>query len=316
MIKKDIPLNKISYWGIGGPARFLLEVHSAEDLVSGLAEWQELMTKIEREARKVFVIGGCTNVLIDDRGYNGLIIHNLIDEILEEGNTLTFGAGLPFQKAVDYTAKKSFSGFEWAGGLPGSIGGAVRGNAGAFGGETKDNILEVDSYNLKSLESHHYNLAECRFGYRTSIFKTEKTDDFIISAKFRLENGDKKEIEKAVQEKIEYRESRQPLGFPSAGSTFKNVPVEDAPPEVVKDCKEVIKTDPFPVIPVAHLLSESGLKGKTIGNAQIAEQHPNFILNLGNASATDVLSLINYTKDAVFEKFRVKIEPEIMFLDY
>ncbi|MFA5927175.1 MAG: UDP-N-acetylmuramate dehydrogenase [Patescibacteria group bacterium] len=317
MIKENIQLNDYTHYKIGGPARYFLEVSSTEELIGGLKDWHAISTDLPPEARKRFVLGSGTNLLVDDRGYNGLIIRNSIKFKNRDGNEVVFGGGLLFQEAIDFCIENSLSGIEWAGGLPGTVGGAVRGNAGAFGGETKDTVLEVESINLTTTNTIVRNNHECRFAYRHSIYKTDAAkDELITSAKFSLTPGNKEEIERIANEKIAYRNSRQPLRYPSAGSTFKNIDCAKAPADLVKKSADVIKNDPFPVIPVAHLLSECDLKGKSVGGAMISDMHPNFIVNTGNATASDIMSLIKMAQAAVQSKFNVSIEPEIMYLEY
>lgn len=312
MIKQNVSLKDYTYYGIGGPASYFLEVSSTKDLIAGLREWNEIP---ESASQKIFIIGGGTNVLASDEGFDGLVIKNSICAIKREGTRISFGSGLPFESAVEFAIQNSLSGFEWAGGLPGSIGGAVRGNAGAFGGETKDNVASVESLNLEDLETKIYANSECQFTYRSSVFKSKLSgQEIILSATFDFVPGNQAEISKAVTEKIKYREDHQPLEYPSAGSTFKNIPLDQVPKEWQERYADKIKTDPFPVMPVAWLLSEAGLKGKRIGNAQFSEKHPNFLVNLGGAKSSDVLSLIQLAQKTVWDKFNTKIETEIIYL--
>lgn len=309
MIEENVPLRELSYYKIGGNAKYYLKFKSKDELITGLKEAKE-----RNIANKLFVIGGSTNLLIDDAGYEGLILHNDIDFIENKFPDITFGAGLLFSKAVKYCIEKEYAGFEWAGGLPGSIGGAIRGNAGSFGGETKNNIINVESINLDTLATIKRKKEECKFEYRESIYKNENLNECIISGTFEFKKGDSEEIKKTVNSNIDYRLNNQPLDYPSAGSTFKNIPVSSVSKELAEKYREFIKNDPFPVIPVALLLSEAGLKGKQIGNVQMSERHPNFLINLGNAKSSEVLELIGLAKKAVKEKFGVDIEAEIIYL--
>ncbi|MEK7096453.1 MAG: UDP-N-acetylmuramate dehydrogenase [Patescibacteria group bacterium] len=308
MIEENISLKNLSYYKIGGNAKYYLKFKNKDELIAGLKEAKE------KGIAKMFITGGVTNLLIDDGGYDGLILHNDIDEITDNFPNVKYGAGLLFSKAINYCIEKEYSGFEWAGGLPGSLGGAVRGNAGSFGGETKDNIGNVESLDLETLETKIRSKEECAFTYRGSIFKNEKLDECILFCGFFFKKGQKYDIEAKVKANIRYRLDNQPLNYPSAGSTFKNVPVSKVTPELAEKYKEFIKNDPFSVVPVALLLSEAGLKGKKIGNAQIAEKHPNFLINLGDAKSSEVLQLIEYAKKTVKDKFGVEIETEIIYL--
>jgi len=316
VIRRNVDLAEHTNYKIGGPARFFADVASTEELSAIVDEWNAKKQSLPKEEQKMFVIGGGSNVLVDDEGYRGLIILNNIKSIDEQERLkITFGSGLLVAEAVDYCIAKSLSGLEWAGGLPGTVGGAVRGNAGAFGGETKDNCLSAESMNIKTLKLSTRDSRDCRFAYRSSCFKTEEgRDEIITRATFAFKPGERLEIAKLSQEKIDYRISHQPLDYPSAGSTFKNIPIEQVPERWQREFADQVKTDPFPVMPAAWMLSEAGLKGKKIGGAMFAEKHPNFLINLGGASSKDVLALIELAKKTVLEKFSVDIETEIIYL--
>lgn len=324
IIQKDISLKQYSNFKIGGIARYFLEVKNKEDLVSGLKNWQEISKNFSKEEQKIFILGDGTNVLFSDRGFAGLVIHNCIKDIkiLDQTKSeelitksIMVGAGVLIKDLLDFCVENSLSGLEWAGGLPGTVGGAIRGNAGAFGGEIKDTILEVTSLDCSDVSIHHCKNRECKFGYRDSIFKREEgKNEIILSAIFRLNDGNKENIKAKIEEKIIYRKSRHPLEFPNVGSIFKNIPLGKAPKDVIEKLKNSIKNDPFPILPTAKLLSAAGLKGLKVGSAQVSEKHPNFIVNLGNARAFDVLELISQIKEIIENKYKIKLEEEITFL--
>ncbi|MEK9156306.1 MAG: UDP-N-acetylmuramate dehydrogenase [Patescibacteria group bacterium] len=317
MIKTNVPLSDYSNYHIGGPARYFFEVKNLSDLRAGLVEWDKIRPTLAKGADKIFILGGGTNLVIDDRGFGGLVIRTDFNFIEHDDFAITFGSGAPMSEAVNFCTEAGLAGFAWAGGLPGSVGGAVRGNAGAFGGEIKDNLREVASFNLKTRQSRRFSAAECRFGYRTSYFKTQAgQDEVIVLAVFDFEAGDRSKIAQEVREREGYRQSHQPLEYPSAGSTFKNIDVRQAPAELIEAYRQSIKNDPFPVIPVARLLSDAGLRGKQIGAAMFSEKHPNFIVNLGGATAKDVLALIDLARKTIGKRFGVDLELEIMYLPY
>ena len=205
------------------------------------------------------------------------------------------------------------SGLEWAGGLPGTLGGAVYGNAGAFGGEIKDNILEAESFDIESGELRARNNKECGFGYRTSVFKKNK-NEIILSAAFQMKKDDSATVAKRTAEKIEYRKVRHPLEYPNVGSIFKNVPLELVPQSVREQCADVIKQDPFPIVPTARLIKLAGLKGKVHGGAMISEKHANFIVNTGGATAADVKFLIDLIKREIKNQFGIELEEEVQII--
>lgn len=310
MIKQNVSLKEFSNYKIGGNAAYFLEVSSKDDLIEGLREWKDL----SKEETKVFLLGGGTNILFPDEGFNGLVIKNSIDGITLDGDTVTAGAGTVFTKLVDFCVNNSLSGLEWAGGMPGTVGGAIRGNAGAFGGETKDNALQVVSINLESLEETTRNREECQFSYRSSIFKKELKSEIIISAVFGFSKGSQEKLKEQVLKEVEFRQAKHPLDRPNAGSVFKNIPFDNIPEEYKKELSQYIKNDPFPVMPTAKIIFLAGLKGRRVGDAAVSDKHTNFIVNLGNATAKDVNDLIEIIKNEVRQKYGITLEEEIIRL--
>ena len=310
MLLQNNPLKKYSNFKIGGPALYFSEFKNKEELISALMEYKSLNTSESR----ILIIGDGTNILFSDKGFAGLVLHSSIDYMKREGESLEVGGGTEMEKLVAYCSQNSLSGFEWAGGLPGTIGGAIRGNAGAFMGEAKDNVLEVQSLDKASLKVRNRNKKECEFDSRMSIFKKEGDREIILSATFALKKGDREEIKKSTQEKIDYRIDRHPLDLPNIGSTFKNFPVKDAPKEVLKEFESSIKPDPFPVIPAAKLIIGAGMMGGMVGGAKVSEKHPNFIVNTGGAKSSDVMALIDRVRKSIKTKYNVDLELEIMLV--
>jgi len=311
MIRQNVPLKDYSNFKIGGNALYFLEVFSKEELIEGLKEWGKLS---KDSYDKIFVLGGGTNILFSDLGFPGLVIKNSICGIKISENIVEACGGVLISDLLNFCIDNSLSGFEWAGGLPGTVGGAVRGNAGAFNGETKDSVLEVESVDLTTCETKTRNNKDCGFSYRMSIFKLAAVNEIIVSVKFKFQIGDKQEIKSLIQEKIDHRLRRHPLEYPNAGSIFKNVPYESFSEKLQEELFQYIKKDPFPVIPTAKLNFLAGLSGKRVGDVQLSEKHTNFIVNLGNAKAEDVKKLIQIIKDSVKEKFAVTLEEEIMLV--
>jgi len=313
MIQQNVSLKDFSNYKIGGPADYFLEVFSREELIRGLKEWESICSSLPQPQRKLFILGSGTNILFSDAGFKGLVIKNSIGGIEKVGEEVFAGSGVEVSKFLDFCIENSLSGFEWAGGLPGTMGGAIRGNAGAFGGETKDSLIEVTSLNLKTLEIIKRENKACNFSYRNSIFKNQASNEIIISAVFNFKEGSKEEIRKKINEKKEHRKNKHPLDYPNIGSIFKNVPVENVPPEFKEELFQYIKKDPFPVIPAAKLIFLVGLRGEKVGDVMISEKHTNFIINLGQGKAADALELIKIIKREVKKKFRLDLEEEIMF---
>lgn len=312
-ILKNVLLKDFSNFKIGGHADYFLNACDKESL-------REALFFVREKNIPYFILGGATNLLIADEGYQGAIIKIRAAKIEDFGNGKIYvEAGAEMSDVVRFACERGLAGLSWAGGLPGTFGGALRGNAGAFGGEIKDSIELVDSviFNRTTGEikdSRKMNI-ECNFGYRNSIFKEQKCADIIFSAILKLESGhDPVELQRQAQAKIDLRQARQPLEYPNIGSIFKNVPLTRIAAQQLSAFDVRVKADPFPVIPAARLISECGLKGFAIGGAEVSEKHPNFIINKNNASAYDVKAVMNVVKEKVFEKFNVALEQEVEVL--
>lgn len=307
--QENVSLKQYSNYQIGGPARYFFAPKTVKELT-------EAVKKARAENLKIFILGGGTNLIINDAGFDGLVLKPEVGGLKREGNLILAGAGVPMADLLSFAVENSLSGFEWAGGLPGTVGGAVRGNAGAFGGETKDNIKEVVSLDIHDAEPNlvKRDRTACQFGYRNSIFKINDGHEVVVEAEFELKPGNTADIKKAIDEKIKYRQERQPLEYPNIGSIFKNTDLKRVPEKYQKEWASVIKTDPFPVMPTAHIITEAGLKNRQIGQAVVSPKHPNFIVNLGGATAADVKALIKIVKTTVKEKFGVDLEEEVIYV--
>lgn len=296
-------MKKHTSFKIGGPADFLVKAESIEEIRSIL--------KLAKENQlPLTVIGKGTNLLVKDNGIRGIIlkinlndiqiqtsqemeeIYRQIDKVAEENvqyskqAVVTVGAGVPLGMLAQKLMTQSISGFEFASGIPGTIGGAITMNAGAYGKEFKDIIIET-TYMDESGEIYIINNQEHKFEYRNSVFKEKKY--IILQAKLLLELVDDNNIIKQKMEEFSTQRREKQPSNPSAGSTFKRG--ED--------------------FITAKLIDECGLKGYTIGDAQISEKHAGFIINKGNATAKDVINLIQYIKQQVKEKFSKEIQTEI-----
>jgi UDP-N-acetylmuramate dehydrogenase len=319
--KENVPLSKFSHYKIGGPARFFFDAKSASEV-----RWA--VKEAKKRKLPVFVLGGGTNVLISDDGFDGLVLHPNIRDIKVKGTTAMVGAGVPMADLLKFAVVHSLAGMEWAGGLPGTIGGAVRGNAGCFGGETKDSVVSVTSFDMKKMKLVTRTMRACAFGYRQSIFKKKNGAEIIMSATFALAKGNKKEIAKVIKERIAYRNERHPMEHPNIGSIFKNVPLRAVHAKgsaqykkalrnaslTLRGARFSVKVDPLPVIFAAHLIAESGLRGVSTGGAMISPKHPNFIVNVLGAQSSDVQNLITLAKAEVRKKFGIALEEEVQLL--
>ena len=275
----DEPMSKHTSFKVGGKADIFVKVYSVEEIKSVL--------KIASEnGVPLFVLGNGTNLLVKDEGFRGIILQVKLEEISINGTEVLVGAGVKNAVLSKKLTDNSLTGFEFASGIPGTIGGAIKMNAGAYGGEMKDIVSEVIylDYDGKVCT---INNSECEFEYRYSRFFKEKA--IILEVKLKLEKGNKSEIENKIKELLEQRKEKQPLEYPNAGSTFK-------------------RGDGFIT---AKLIDECGLKGYSIGGAEVSQKHAGFIINKDNATSTDILNLIEYVQKVVKKKTGEKIKLEI-----
>jgi UDP-N-acetylmuramate dehydrogenase len=287
-LKTDEPMSKHSSFRVGGPAELYLEVDSVEKLKAILDVNKELKLPIT-------VIGNGTNILVKDEGIKGIVIKYVakgISKATLDNDTfaITADAGLPNAALANELLKDSLTGFEFAASIPGTIGGAIYMNAGAFGGEMENIVSEVTFLDLDDLAIYKSDGDDCNFGYRHSKFENMNT--VILSATMVFNKGDKEEIKRTMDAYLQKRLETQPYDKPNAGSTFK-------------------RGDGFIT---AMLIDEAGLKGHTIGGAQVSEKHAGFIVNTGNATAKDILDLIKYVQKTIMEKYGKAIEPEVRIL--
>lgn len=309
-IKTDVLLAPFTTFKIGGPAKFFIEAKAKEDLTSAYA-WAK------KEKLEVFILGGGSNLLISDKGVSGLVIKMNNDNITLKGERLDLGAGASLAKAVRLAISNNLSGLEWAQGIPGAtIGGTVRGNAGAFGTEIKDIVETVEIFNVKRKEFTIFSNKDCRFEYRGSIFKKDK-NLLVWSAILRLRKEKLKEIDKKSDICLTRRNSVQPK-LPSAGCVFKNLQIKDLR-EYSKYAAEKAEKEGVVKggkIGAGWLIDLAGLKGKTIGGAKVSLEHANYIVNTGKGTAEEVVILISYIKQQVRTKFKIQLQEEVQYLGF
>lgn len=294
-IRGEVKLNELlsrhTSFRIGGPADMFVSPSDRDDLIT-------LLRYIKQKGLVRFILGGGTNLLVRDGGFRGVVINvqrmnaiRIEREYHAVGGTFVVvyaEAGAPLSKLLSFAAEEGLTGIEFCVGIPGTIGGALCMNAGTADGEIGDII---DSVTMISPEGEVVTKGreQMEFGYRTACIPAEHV---IIDAKCVLRRGDKTKIMARVKELMEKRKQRQPWGQPSAGSVFKN-PQDEA---------------------AGRLIESAGLKGKTVGGAQVSDRHANFIVNTGNARAADVLALMEIIKNAVLEYRGVRLEPEIKII--
>jgi UDP-N-acetylmuramate dehydrogenase len=285
IVKIDEPMRKHTNFKIGGNADVFVIAKNIEEI--------KCIIKFSKENNILLtILGNGSNVLVSDKGIRGIVLQVGTKEIKieKQKNALVeVEAGVMLGALAQVLLKQSISGFEFAAGIPGSIGGAIRMNAGAYGGEMKDIVKNVTVLNEKG-EINILTNEECEFSYRHSRFTNSK--EIVIKVTLELPLGDEAEIKAKMDEYDQSRREKQPLNLPSAGSTFKRG-------------SDFI---------TAKLIDECGLKGYTSGDAQVSTLHAGFVVNLGNATAQDVLNVVNHVKQVVLEKTGKQIELEVELL--
>lgn len=283
-IKINEPMKKHTSFRVGGPAKFFLVVHSEEVLA-------QILLAVNERNLPYFVLGNGSNLLVSDQGYEGVMIY-LGEEftgIKVKENKIEAGAAAFLGKVARKALENELTGLEFAAGIPGSLGGGIVMNAGAYGGELSQVVTQVRAMNrmgkVVTLEKN-----ELLMGYRTSIFKMQPF--VILSVVMELQKGNKEEIAGKMNEYTKARIEKQPLEYPSAGSTFKR-------PEGYFAGK---------------LIMDAGLRGFSVGDAQVSEKHCGFVINKGNATATEIRTLMKEVTGIVKEKFGVELEPEVILL--
>jgi UDP-N-acetylmuramate dehydrogenase len=294
--KQNISLADFTTLKVGGPAQYLVEVHTEEELKQAIA-W----AKDSKLAYRV--VGEGSNLLVSEAGFSGLIIVNKLDYI-NLTDQLVVGSGTNLNKFVDFVNQKGIAGFETLAGIPGTVGGAVYGNAGAYGETISDHLLFVRTLSRKYLRD------ECQFEYRESLFK--KNHEEIIEIGFEILSGDVADLIKKSAEIRDLREVKYPTGIKCPGSFFKNILASSLSEQQLKN----IPADKINhgKIPAGYLLEEVGAKGMKVGGARVADYHGNLIINDGQATASDIWTLATKLEDLVKQKFAIQLEPEVQRL--
>lgn len=277
-------LNKYTSFHIGGPAKALVFPRDEKSLI-------EIIKICKSENLKYIVLGNCTNVLVSDKGYDGVVImlKNVLDNIDINEDTIEVGAGATLRSVANTALSYSLTGFEFAHGIPGSVGGGVIMNAGAYDGELKDIVESVrvldDNLNIIELSNEDMN-----FSYRTSV--AQENNYIVLSAKFKLVKGDSIKIKEKMDDLWNRRVTKQPLEWPSAGSTFRRPKGYFA----------------------GKLIDDSGLRGFTHGNASISDKHCGFVINKGGATAREVRETIETVQKIVKDNYGVELKREVKYI--
>ena len=280
-VKKDEPMKIHTTFRVGGPARYFVTPETEEEVAKVI----EVCTQ---ENVPYYIVGNGSNLLVSDQGYEGVIIqiYKQMNRVEITENEIHAQAGALLSMIANRAMEAELTGFEFAAGIPGTLGGACVMNAGAYGGEMKD-VLETVTVLTRDGDVKTLTKDELELGYRTSVIA--KKDYIVLSAVIRLENGKKEEIKAVMDDLKEKRITKQPLEYPSAGSTFKR-------PEGYFAGK---------------LIQDAGLRGFQVGGAQVSEKHCGFVVNKDQATAADVMNLMNQVSDKVYEMSGVRLEPEV-----
>lgn len=278
------PMSRHTTFRVGGEAECFVMVRTEEELT-------KLILHLNQIEEEYFILGNGSNLLVGDKGYRGVVLKlgGSMEEVSVEGNVVRAGAGALLSKVAAEAKNHGLSGMEFAAGIPGSIGGGVVMNAGAYGGEMKQVVVSVRTLDTEG-QILLLDNETMEFGYRTSAIKNRSV--IVLEVTLRLTKGNPEEIGARMEELALLRRSKQPLEYPSAGSTFKR-------PEGYYAGK---------------LIMEAGMRGYRIGGAQVSDKHCGFVVNTGRATAADVREVIEEVQQRVKERFHVSLEPEIIFL--
>lgn len=283
--KKDISLAECTTFRIGGPAKYGVYPQTAEQLCAA--------AELCRSSKmRYYVVGNGSNLLFSDRGFDGAVIFTgALKQLSAESDRLIADCGVPLTQAAVAAQRAQLGGMEFAYGIPGSVGGAVFMNAGAYDGEMKDIVESVLFYDTVSQKTVLYQREACGFDYRRSVF--QEKEGVILQTVLKLKKGEEAAIRSRMEELMSRRRTKQPLEYPSAGSVFKR----------------------YPGFYTAKLIDEAGLKGLTVGGAQVSEKHAGFIVNRGGATAADVLTLIEAIQKKIRGIHGIEIACEIRYVE-
>ncbi|MCQ2099128.1 MAG: UDP-N-acetylmuramate dehydrogenase [Fibrobacter sp.] len=306
VILENEPMSRHTSFKVGGEARYFFKVESVDEIL-------DVRKRLADQNLPFFVLGNGTNLLVSDKGFGGGIITlgKSFSEVQDLGNgKFKVGAGVSLGAFARKSIKMGYSGIHKLAGIPGTLGGAIYMNAGAYGQEICQTCVEVESLDANGTV-HTRTAAQCDFGYRHSGFQVSSDDrakgqvEIILSATFQLEPAemsgkDSYTLETEMQECMAKRKASQPLNMPNAGSTFKRLDVgaEDMPQQIAP----------------GYYIEQAGLKGYRIGGAEVSTVHANFIVNADNATASDIKALSEYVQQKVFEKFGIQLKREIILL--
>jgi UDP-N-acetylmuramate dehydrogenase len=303
-VSTDAPLARYTRFAIGGPADIYAETADVDSFIRALA--------VTRASGLDFmVIGGGTNLIVSDAGYRGIMLRFVARSIAAAGECVTVDAGAELQELVDFTAARGLKGLETLAGIPGSVGAAVYGNAGAYGHSISERVRLVrffDSEQVSELDN-----AACEFHYRESIFKRRK-DWIIFSTTLAMERSDTAQLQTTAGDIVKVRNEKFPVTMKCAGSIFKNLLLAELPPEVGTQVPAAVIREGK--VPAAWFLEQVGAKGMRCGDIHVAAYHANLIYNAGEGTAADLCALIAGLKQRVRDRYALELEEEVQYVGF
>ncbi|KKT74045.1 MAG: UDP-N-acetylenolpyruvoylglucosamine reductase [Parcubacteria group bacterium GW2011_GWB1_44_7] len=306
-LRHAVSLKSYNTYRVGGEAKFFYEAH----------DWRALERAVSaaRESSVPFyILGGGTNVLASDKGFDGLVIKMMAGKVSMAGEVMHAASGVSMGALVNKAKALGLSGLEWAAGLPGTLGGAIYGNAGSCGSETANIMETVEAFDPISGRLKRYAKHECEFGYRNSIFKSNK--EIILGAILRLKKSDPEAVMKKMIENMKFRQEHQPLSEMSAGCVFKNIEIAKCPAAayLTEHNPEFSRFKSARFLPAGFLIDNIGLKGLKIGGVEVSERHANFLVVNKNATQEDISWIIKMIKEKVSDVYKINLEEEIQII--
>lgn len=298
------PLRNYTRFAIGGPADIYAETADPDAFV-------EALDAARSSGLPWAVIGGGTNLVVADAGFRGIVLRYTARSVAAEGDRVIADAGAELQQVVDFAASRGLKGIETLAGIPGSLGAAVYGNAGAYGHSMSEVVESVRFFDGRRVRS--FGNAECEFHYRESIFKCHK-DWIVFSAVLRLAPADAEQLRRAADEIVSVRNAKFPPAMKCAGSIFKNLILAELAPEVANRIPRSVVREGK--VPAAYFLEQAGAKGLSRGDIHVADYHANLIYNAGNGSAADLAGLVADLKSRVRERFGLELEEEVQYVGF
>jgi len=301
-VSRDAPLSRYTRFGIGGPADLYAETDNVEAFIAALTATQSC-------GIPTMVMGGGTNLIVSDRGFRGVVLRYRGDRLMATGPRVLADAGAVLQDLVDFAIERGLEGLETLAGIPGSVGAAVYGNAGAYGHSLSERVVNVRFHDGREIRV--FTNEECQFQYRESIFKRHK-DWIIFSTELLLEPADAARLRRTAADILKLRNQKFPVTMKCAGSIFKNLLLEDLPPAVAAEVPASAVREGK--VPAAWFLEQVGARGVQRGDIHVASYHANLIFNAGAGTASDLCALIQNLKARVRARFGIDLEEEVQYV--